>query len=286
MLDLTSVSGDDHPMERRDEDQASAPPSGHDMLRRPVPAALQGHVRDIVHYRETVRGRFRQVETASLVVPLIIGFGEAFPIGLGREPSSNETYGSFTSGIYAGPVVIHSTGAMECVQVNFTPLGAWRFFGLPMSDIASRMVSLDDLPDQSIRELRLRLADLPLPAMRLDLVTAFVADRLARSNAPDAAIDAAFSLMLARKGDIRISSIAERLDWSRKHLADRFHTTIGVSPKTLARIMRFNHAQAMARSGGDWADIAAACGYADQAHLAREFVELSGSTPTAWKAAA
>jgi AraC-like DNA-binding protein len=61
---------------------------------------------------------------------------------------------------------------------------------------------------------------------------------------------------------------------------------IGVTPKTLARIMRFNHAQAMARAGGDWADIAAACGYADQAHLAREFVELSGSTPTAWKAAA
>jgi AraC-like DNA-binding protein len=273
-------------MEMRDEDRASAPPSGHDMLRRAVPAGLHGLVQDIVHYRETVRGRFRQVETASLVVPLVIGFGEAFPIGLGREPTATEAYGSFTSGIYAGPVVIHSTGAMECVQVNFTPLGAWRFFGLPMSDIASRMVSLDDLPDQSIRELRLRLADLPLPAMRLDLVTAFVADRLARSNAPDAAIDAAFSLMLARKGDIRISSIAERLDWSRKHLADRFQTLIGVTPKTLARIMRFNHAQAMARAGGDWADIAAACGYADQAHLAREFVELSGSTPTAWKAAA
>lgn len=256
------------------------------MLRRQVPAALQGLVQDIVHYRETVRGRFRQVETASLVVPLVIGFGEAFPIGLGREPSATETYGSFTSGLYAGPVVIHSTGRMECVQVNFTPLGAWRFFGLPMSEIASRMVSVDDLPDRSIRDLKLRLTGLPSAALRLDLVTAFVVDRLTRSEARDAATEAAYRLMHTRNGDIRISTIAERLDWSRKHLADRFRTTIGVSPKTLARIMRFNHAQAMARAGGDWADIAAACGYADQAHLAREFHELSGSTPTAWKAAA
>lgn len=256
------------------------------MLRRAPPAALQGIVHDIVHYRETVRGRFRQVETASLVVPLIVSFGEAFPIGLGREPAATETYGSFTSGVYAGPVVIHSSGRMECVQVNFSPLGAWRFFGLPMREIAGRMVRLDDLPDRPIRVLRARLAELPSPAQRLDLVTAFVTDRLARSEARDAATEAAYRLMLRRHGDIRISRIAERLDWSRKHLAERFHETIGVPPKTLARVMRFNHAQAMARAGGDWADIAVACGYADQAHLAREFHDLSGSTPTAWKAAA
>jgi AraC-like DNA-binding protein len=273
-------------MEGSSAEKISTQPSGHDMLRRAVPAALQGHVRDIVHYRETACGRFRQVETASLIVPLVIGFGEAFPIGLGREPLPTETYGSFTSGLYAGPIVIHSTGAMECVQVNFTPLGAWRFFGLPMSELTSRVVSLDDLGDRPIRELQLRLADLPSPAKRLDLVTAFVAERLARSDAPDAATDSAYRLMLARNGDIGISSVAARLDWSRKHLAERFHTTIGVAPKTLARIMRFNHAQSLARADGDWADIAAACGYADQAHLAREFKEFSGSTPTAWKAAA
>jgi AraC-like DNA-binding protein len=273
-------------MERPAEDRVPPLTGGYEMLRRPVPAALHNLVHDIVHYRETVRGRFRQVETASLVVPLVIGFGEAFPIGLGREPAAGEIYGSFTSGVYPGPVVIHSTGRMECVQVNFSPLGAWRFFGLPMSEFASRMVSLDDLADRPIRELKHRLADLPSPADRLELVTAFVVERLARTDDRDAATEAAYRLMQARNGDIRIATIAERLDWSRKHLADRFHMTIGVAPKTLARIMRFNHAQSMARAGGDWADIAAACGYADQAHLAREFQELAGSTPTAWKAAA
>ena len=50
--------------------------------------------------------------------------------------------------------------------------------------------------------------------------------------------------------------------------------------------MRFGRAQALARTGENWAGIAAACGYADQAHLAREFAELAGQTPTEWRLAA
>ena len=82
------------------------------------------------------------------------------------------------------------------------------------------------------------------------------------------------------------TAIAERLEWSRKHLAARFREEVGMGPKTIARIARFNRAQAMAVGGdGDgWADIAAACGYADQAHLVREFTALAGTTPGAWRA--
>jgi AraC-like DNA-binding protein len=60
-------------------------------------------------------------------------------------------------------------------------------------------------------------------------------------------------------------------------------TILGVSPKTLARMVRFGNACRLARLGaGSWADIACAAGFADQAHLAREFSDLAGETPTAW----
>ena len=54
----------------------------------------------------------------------------------------------------------------------------------------------------------------------------------------------------------------------------------------MARIARFDRARAMAATGtaSGWADLAVACGYADQAHLVREYAALAGSTPGAWPA--
>lgn len=255
-------------------------------MRRGAGIGVEKSVRDLLHYRETMPGVFRQVETASLVVPLVISFGKPFTIGLGRDPDTSETFCSFTSGLYTGPVFIRSSGLAECVQVNFTPLGAWRFFGIPMNELAGRMVTLDDLADRDMTELRTRLADLQDPAARLDLVEAFVGDRINRSTLSDGGMEAAYEILVDRKGRLRVGRLADHLDISRKHLADRFRVTVGLPPKAVARIVRFGHAQALAREGESWADVAAACGYADQAHLAREFLELSGSTPTAWKNAA
>ncbi|WP_038378455.1 helix-turn-helix domain-containing protein, partial [Bradyrhizobium elkanii] len=72
--------------------------------------------------------------------------------------------------------------------------------------------------------------------------------------------------------------------WSRKHLASRFRSELGLAPKSLARMMRFHRASQLAQSQAalGWAGIAVESGYADQAHLAREFVEFAGEPPTAW----
>jgi AraC-like DNA-binding protein len=83
---------------------------------------------------------------------------------------------------------------------------------------------------------------------------------------------------------VRIVTLAEEIGWSRKHLVDRFRSEFGLAPKSLARMMRFHHACRLARTGTSpgWAGIAAESGFADQAHLVREFVALAGEPPTAW----
>ena len=92
----------------------------------------------------------------------------------------------------------------------------------------------------------------------------------------------AYDRIVVSGGRTRISSIAEKLGWSRKHLAGKFCDATGIGPKTLSRIVRFNRALGLSRQDqSDWADIAADCGYADQAHLVREFRDLAGETPTA-----
>ncbi|TIT57815.1 MAG: helix-turn-helix transcriptional regulator, partial [Mesorhizobium sp.] len=114
------------------------------------------------------------------------------------------------------------------------------------------------------------------------LAEAFVAARLESAAETPLEIAWAYDRIITSGGRTRIASLAEQLGWSRKHLADKFSDATGIGPKTLSRIVRFNRALRLSRElTTDWADVAADCGYADQAHLVREFRELAGETPTA-----
>ncbi|RUU26598.1 AraC family transcriptional regulator [Mesorhizobium sp. M6A.T.Ce.TU.016.01.1.1] len=252
-----------------------------EMVRRAPGPGLHGAVTDICGYRETAPGRFRNVEYASLIVPLVISFAEPFAIGLGKNPGDNDRFASFAAGLYAGPVVIESFGGACCVQVNFTPLGARRFFGLPMSELTDRMVGLDDVLGLEGIALCERLGNARDWSARFAIVEAFVATRLTETRETQAEIVWAYDRIIVSGGRIRVSSLADGLGWSRKHLAGKFSNAIGVGPKTLSRIVRFNRALGLSRQDqSGWADIAADCGYADQAHLVREFRDLAGETPT------
>jgi AraC-like DNA-binding protein len=269
-----------------DVERAPDDGSGYVLLRHAVPPALAGLVARISGYRETVRRPIRMTETASLIVPIIISFGEPFEIALNRDPDHDDRLGSFTAGLTSGPVRVRSHGAAHCLQIDLTPLGAYRFFGRPMHELTERMVQLDDLQDRTIAGLRERLGAERSWQRRFALTEAACLSRFADGRGPSEAVAWAYRRIVETAGAVRIGTIAERLEWSRKHLAARFHDEVGLPPKTIARIARFNRAQGLAASGdGDgWADIAAACGYADQAHLVREFSALAGATPGAWRA--
>ena len=257
-------------------------PSAFELARRAPSQRTAGLISGLTGYRETVRGRFSQRETASLVVPLIISFGTPFLIALGREPDAADRQPSFAAGLYAGPVLIESDGGAECVQVDFTPLGAYRFFGSAVVDFAARMVDMSDVLGREGRQLRERLGATPGWQNRFDLVEDFVAGRA--NHLPSPEIEFAYRRLARTAGGARIAALTKEIGWSRKHLVNRFRSELGLAPKPVARIMRFHRACQLARRGavGGWAGIAADCGYSDQAHLAREFSALAGESPTAW----
>lgn len=257
-----------------------------ELMKVPAPASLSHLVHDIALYRELSGAPIRQVETASLVVPVLIGFAEPFEIALGREPGKTDAYQSFTSGLCLKPVNIRSAGGSSCFEFTLTPLGARLFFGLPMSELTERMLVLDDVNDRQLARLRERLGNEPDWHQRFDLAETFLTRRLLEAPVANPGTNWAYQTILASGGRISVEALAKELDWSRKHLAARFRQEIGLPPKQVARIARFNRAQSLAASRREngWADIAAACGYADQPHLVREFREFAGSTPAAWLA--
>ncbi|MGH6643151.1 MAG: helix-turn-helix domain-containing protein [Bradyrhizobium sp.] len=257
-------------------------PFAFEMVRRAPSQRTAGLIMGMSGYRETALARISQRETASLVVPLIISFGTPFLIALGRAPDAADRQPSFAAGLYSGPIFIESDGGAECVQIDFTPLGAYRFFGGAVVDLVARMVDIGDVLGREGRDLRERLGATSGWQHRFDLVEDFVADRACHSPSPE--IEYAYRRLARSKGGARIAALAKDIGWSRKHLVNRFRSELGLAPKPIARLMRFHEACRLAQTdaGGGWAAIAATSGYADQAHLAREFSELAGEPPTDW----
>ena len=224
-----------------------------------------------------------EVQPASLDIPVIVCLAGGFRIAFDRRPGRDDRVASFASGLHAGTVAIDSEAGAACVQINFTPLGARLALRHPMDAFAGRLVPLDAL---ALGPLPDRLADCRTAAQRLAVAEAWATARIAAARAEEdreaRATAAAYRLLARSHGRLRVDVLAGRLGWTRKRLAARFRADFGLTPKPLARILRFRHVAALASAGPpDWADIAAACGYADQPHLVREYRRLAGHTPAA-----
>jgi AraC-like DNA-binding protein len=89
--------------------------------------------------------------------------------------------------------------------------------------------------------------------------------------------------LLVSDGRVPVASLAEEVGWSRRHLAARFREHVGLQPKALARILRFERAAERLRRGADLADAALDSGYYDQAHFNRDFKAFAGVTPTQYR---
>lgn len=244
------------------------------------PADLAGDVVRYAGYLKQGGWSIDNREVASPIVPLIISFGDPFRIRMAANGA--EDHRSFVAGLYDGYADVASTGRAHCMQVDFTPLGAYRFFAMPMRDLAARTVALDQVG--RFEELAGRLYEAPDWATRFALLDRFVRLRLAAAAGPSSPIAWTWRQLASSGGRVRVTTLAREIGWSRKHLAQRFAVEVGAGPKTVGRILRFAGARGAIDAGiragcMDWAGLAADWGYADQAHLIREFRAMAGVTP-------
>jgi len=244
-------------------------------------ARLREHVLGYMDFAEHTTHAVRRREIAGALVPLIINFGPPFRIhGSGGEVS--EPREGFVAGMSDGVSISESTGRSRCVQVNFTPLGARRFLRLPMGELANRVVGLEDLFGRAEADrLRSRLHDAPDAEARFRLVDAFVGARVEGARGPSAGVGRAWRRLWETAGRLEAGALAREIGCSRKHLAARFHDEVGLAPKAVARILRFQHAVSLLDPSAEvrWTEVAHRCGYYDQAHLIRDFRQLAGATP-------
>jgi AraC-like DNA-binding protein len=244
-------------------------------------AALRPYVRALVGYDERSPHRRvrRQFPTPHVVV--IAEFGPPLRVAF-RGDCGDRHPGGFAAGIADAYATVAHEGRQRGIQIDLHPTGARRLFGMPLSLLAGRAVSLCDLLPAEHRSLAERIEAATGWSARLDLVEDVIARRILDSRVDTARVDWAIARIAACGGALEVGSLARGLAVSHKHLIALFRDQVGVPPKLLARLVRFERLVERARGPAPiaWAELAADVGYCDQAHLARDVRRFTGLSPT------
>ena len=247
--------------------------------------SLRGTALRYQGYEERTAGPVTFRELPCTFVPIIIDLDAGWSVAH-RQHAVPLRLGSFIAGVTDGPVLVRHDGSARCLQVDLTALGARQLLGMPMCELANETVPIDDVLGPFGRDLVQRVGDAPDWPTRFALIDKVLRARLTHAAPVDPGVAWSLGRIVASGGAVVIGDIAEELGWSHRRLIARYRDTIGLPPKLVARIVRFERLAAHVGTDQDieWAAAANICGYFDQAHLAREVRELAGITPTELRA--
>jgi AraC-like DNA-binding protein len=242
---------------------------------------LRGLISGYVGYRQRLATPVSHRGIPSPTLPLVISFGPPQTVALPHTAQPAVTVGSFLSGMHDRYVLIDADG-YDGIQVDLAPVAAYRLLGQPLRGLTGHVVPLDALLGVDANRLIDDLASAPDWPARFRRLDRYLADRMLAGDAPVSEVVRSWERILASRGQVRVGDLAAEVGWSQRHLATRFGDSLGLSPKRMARLARFDHAKALLAGPGTrgLADVAARAGYYDQAHLTNDVREYSGLSPT------
>jgi len=242
-----------------------------------VPGVLAPYVTSLVAYDADLGapGVHRGLPTTSLT--FVLPVGEPLDVGW-ADGAGRARRWSTVSGLHAAPVAIHHDGTQRGIQLGLSTAGARALLGVAASELSGELLQLEDVAPE-LAELPERLHDVDLEE-GLVVVALVLTLALARNGAASPRAEVGRALAGLTRGE-RVADVAEEVGYSRRRLSTLVREETGLTPKAYQRVARFEASRA-AVGHRPLAEVAAACGYADQAHLARDWVELAGCPPSTW----
>lgn len=244
--------------------------------------ALRSYVREYIGGVEHTTVPIYRREIPTDITPVVFNFGARPRFFDSNDPTRWTDCGSFATGPHDSYVVVGSTGPLNCLQVNFTVLGARLFLGQPLRELANRAVALEDLVGPAGLRLTMELYDARTWEQRFAILDREIMRRISTVRQPAPPVLWTWQRLVKSDGGLKIGAVVRDVGWSQKHLIAQFTEQMGLTPKVLARVLRFGRAIKLLKVGPrvPLADIAYACGYYDQAHFSRDFRAFAGVTPT------
>lgn len=198
------------------------------------------------------------------------------------DPEGRALGHAVVGGARAAPYVRDVSRGGRSVGAMLEPGAARVLFGATAGELAGRHTPLGDLWGGTASDPRERVALAGAPERRLEALEAILLARLPRVRGLHPAVAEALWLLAARPD---VGRAVARSGYSHRRFIALFREDVGLAPKLYCRVLRFQAALARLRASpqASLGEVALEAGYADQAHLNRDFLELAGVTPGGYR---
>lgn len=254
-----------------------------ELIRRPHPS-LRPFVGDYVGYDISGVPAGTHLGLPSGTLTFIVSIDEPL-CQVDSVTGSREHFDVLLAGLHLRSTLIAHPGTMSGIQINFNPSAPRAFFGIPAAEFAHHSVDLARISRPLAVELHERVNLEDEWSARFAAIDDVLTRTIDDANRPRTEVAAAWHRIADSHGGLPVSLVADHVGWSRRHLGSQFRSEYGIGLKDAARIVRFDRARRLIPEGrGSLAEIAVSCGYADQAHLNRDFRDFVGLSPSRWLA--
>lgn len=215
---------------------------------------------------------------------LIIPYRGALHSLIGGGASKHAESSITVVGALESPATIAASGPIGTIGIEFYAASAHLFLRLPLRSIANSVLQLPDLLGRDGVWLQRQIGERPAIEQKIGLIERFLLQRLRAGPADNALIAQAVGLIERSGGQIAIGQLCSALGYSKRYIDMRFAEQIGIGPKRLATIVRFQQLyRRWGQDAGAALDRLEACdAYYDQAHFIKEFRRFTGFSPAAF----
>jgi AraC-like DNA-binding protein len=216
-------------------------------------------------------------------VKLIFPLAGAIRCRIGTTAQLHRESRLIVSGMRTLPGELSFPNGVDAIGVIIRPEAAYRLLGSPHHRLTNATFDGEDIFDGRARQLQSELMSLAREPDRVAHLQARLCQWLRAREERDLAFEAAVARIRQSEGRIRIEAVAHHVGWSRRHLERRFLDRIGVGPKELANVLRFNAVYKRMRrtAEGHYAALIQDH-YFDQSHFLKAFRHYTGVTPRAY----
>lgn len=181
---------------------------------------------------------------------------------------------------------LHSPGSFRTIGVYFYPHALKSIFGFNAAELTNSCLDVDLIPSTVFSQLSERLLNTPESEEQINVLSAYLVSQIEKNKRLEAPIiQYAVAKMLKVNGVIDLKLLQSDLRITERSFERRFKYDVGISPKLLSRIIRFQASMELLRTNNynKLSDIAFENDYADQSHFIRSFKEFAGISPNQYQ---